>query len=352
VVAICILLGGVVQIAVQWPALRRAGIVFRYQGSAIAGSLKNIWSGFFGTALGLAITQLNTLMDCLFAWGLAATATSGSTMPWFGWHYPLQTGATAALYFGERMYQLPLGLIGVATATVVFPRFARHAASNDRRRLGNELTGSLKFALLLALSAGVGLMLLAQPIARLLFEHGQFTHHDSQRTAGVIAAYATGVWAYCLLPVIVRGFYAVGDRRTPILVGAASMLINLTLDLTLVWPLGEIGLATATAVSAMFQTIVLTILFSRRHASLDWAELRRTLACAVAAVTAMALAVWATNDWLSRQFPSEHDSLLARAIQVAGPMTVGVLVYASILGGFAWLRSRTKRDPVHSPDPY
>ncbi len=331
VVAVCILLGGVAQICVQLPALRRAGIRLDFRFVIGGASLKKLWTGFAGTTLGLAITQLNTLIDCLFAWGLAVSPTRGATMPWLGWRYPLQNGATSALYFGERMYQLPLGLIGVATATVVFPRLARHVAGNDRRALGQELTRSLKFTLLLALPAGVGLMILSQPIARLLFEHGNFTRDDSLRTANVIATYAAGVWAYCLLPVLIRGFYAVGDRRLPIRTGVLALLINVTLDMALVWPLGEVGLAAATAISASVQTIVLVVLFARRHAALDVPELQKTTCCAVLAAACLSLATWLTHRGLAGLMVEQHSSAVWPAMLVIAPMLVGAGIYGAVL---------------------
>ncbi len=144
--------------------------------------------------------------------------------------------------------------------------------------------------LLAAIPCSAGLMLLAEPIARLLFERGQFTAEDTARTARMIAVFGSGVWAYCALPVIVRGFYAVGDRVTPLRMSLTAVAFNLTLDLTLVWLLAEAGLAAATAIAAAMQAVGLAILFSRQHVPLDWRRLGMTVVRAMVAVAAMTVA--------------------------------------------------------------
>ncbi len=268
VLAISVLIGGVLQWAVQWPDLRRAG--FRVQTlqsvtdpSAIADRVKLIRRGMIPTTVALVVTQLNTLSDSLVAWALAAPPNGPQTISWLSnVRYPMEQGAAAAIYFGERLYQFPLGLIGIAAATVVFPLLSRHAARGDRQSIGRDLTLGLRMVLLIAVPCAVGLVVLAEPITRLLFGHGRFTDHDVARTARMTAIYGAGVWAYCSLPVLVRGFYALSDRIRPLRVALAAVVLNIVLDFSLIWPLAEAGLATATVVSAALQAIVLAVLFA------------------------------------------------------------------------------------------
>ena len=110
----------------------------------------------------------------------------------------------------------------------------------------------------------MGLIVLAEPIARLLFERGQFLPQDTIRTARMIAVYATGVWAYCASPVLVRGFYALNDRVTPVRIAVWVVGLNLVLNLTLIWPLAEVGLAVSNSAAAAVQAIALVAIFSRR----------------------------------------------------------------------------------------
>ncbi len=134
VLAVAVLISGVLQLAVQWPALRRLGFRFEYDWPASRDAFWLVVGTTLPVALGLAVTQLNTLADSLIAWGLSAEAGGARTISWLGHRvsYPLETGAASAIYYGERFYQLPVGILGVAVATVIYPLLARHAARSDR----------------------------------------------------------------------------------------------------------------------------------------------------------------------------------------------------------------------------
>jgi putative peptidoglycan lipid II flippase len=276
--------------------------------------------------LGLAVTQVNTLLDSLIAWGLAAAPGGPQQIAWLGGiAYPMRQGATSAIYYGERLYQFPLGILGVSVATAIFPLLSRHAARGHRDRLGADLTLGLRLVACLGVPAGVGLIVLAHPLARLIYERGHFDAEATRRVAGMIACYAVGVWAYCAAPVVVRGFYSLGDRRTPIRVGLVAVALNLTMNLTLIWPFAERGLAIATAVAASVQVCVLAVLFSRRHAALDWAGLRRTLLRTLLAVAAMTAAGYATLGLL----PDSHG-LSGKLLRVVLPLAVCGGVYCGL----------------------
>ncbi len=242
-------------------------------------------------ALALSVTQISTLIDSSLAWLLTRPADGSAIIAWLPGDvtYPLRAGATAALYYAERFYQLPVGLLGVAAATVIFPQLSRHAARGDRTALAGDLSAGLRLVVCLSLPAAVGLMLLAEPLSRLILQHGAFDAADVTRTAATTRAYAAGVAAYCALPLLLRGFYAVGDARRPLYAAALALAINTLLDLILAWPLGESGLALATAISSLVQLLLLAVSFSRAHAALDWrglagSTLKATLATAALAV--------------------------------------------------------------------
>jgi putative peptidoglycan lipid II flippase len=182
-------------------------------------------------------------------------------------------------------------VLGMAIATVIYPALARHAARGDRRQVGVDLTAGLRLVWFTALPAGIGIMLLAEPIVNLLFVRGAFTEHDGQRAAVMVACYASAAWAFCALPVLVRGFYAIGNRQTPLRIGMLTVGLDLVITLALIWPLAERGLAISTALSASVQVVLLTALFSRVGSPLLWPELRATLAKGTVATLAMVLAV-------------------------------------------------------------
>jgi putative peptidoglycan lipid II flippase len=332
-VAVAVLVSGVLQLGMQWAMLRRFGFRFDYDWATARRPLGQIAAAMLPMTLGLAVTQLNTLVDSLIAWGLAAAAEGPATIPWLGGalRYPLRQGAAAAIYYGERLYELPLALLGIAVATAIYPLLSRHAARRDHPALSADLTLGLRLVLFLGLPASAGLMLLAEPLARLLFQHGQFTAEDTLRASRVITCYAAGVWAYCASPVIVRGYYALGDRATPVRVGLWIVGLNLLLNLALIWPLAECGLAVATTAAAVVQAVVLTSLFSRKKIALQWAALIATTLRAVLA-TALMTAVGAL---VLTQLPAGL-STGHRLAQVVLPLLAAVGVYFAayrLLGG-------------------
>jgi putative peptidoglycan lipid II flippase len=329
-----VLVAGVLQVGVQLPALYAHGFRFDYNVAAVRDSVGRIMAAMGPTMLGLAVTQINTLMDSVIAWSLSASPDHTGPVAWLGGviDYPMRQGAAAAVYFGERMYQLPVGIFGVAVATVIFPLLSRHAAKGQHDKIGADLTVGLRLVVFLAVPATAGLVLLAEPITRLLFERGQWDpSEDTPRTARMIAAYASGVWAYCALPVMVRGFYAVGDYRTPVRVGALMVALNLTLNLTLIWPLGEHGLAVATAIAAAIQLLVLLAVFSRRQSHVLWGELFATAARTTIATAVMVAIGMAVTGYLE---PSPTTS--GRLIGVFVPLVICTAVYLPVvrlLGG-------------------
>jgi putative peptidoglycan lipid II flippase len=155
----------------------------------------------------------------------------------------------------------------------------------------------LRLVIYLGLPAGAGLVLLSGPLARLLFEHGEFTADDASRVARMIACYGLGVGAYCALPVVVRGFYALGDLRTPVKAGLVAMLANLAMNLALLWPMAEAGLALSTSLAAALQLALLIALFARKFGALHWRELGSTLRTTLLATAAL-LAAGGTVLWL------------------------------------------------------
>jgi putative peptidoglycan lipid II flippase len=333
VLAAAVLVAGVTQVAVQLPTLRRLGYRFDYNWSAARAGLGQIGRNMAPMLIGLAVTQINTFNDSLIAWGLAAAKDGPQLIPWLGGavHYPMQQGAVAAIYYGERMYEFPLGIVGTAVAVAIFPLLSRHAARGDRRQLGRDMTLGLRLILCLGVPAGAGLMLLAEPIPRLLFQHRQFAPEDTVRVARVIACYGAGVWAYCASQVIVRGFYAVNDCGAPVRVAAWVVGLNLALNLTLIWWWAEAGLAVATSLAAAVQVFVLTAMFARRHAPLGWRQLAITAGRTIGATLVMAALVVA----LRAQMPAA-DGLMNELLQVFLPIAAGGAAYCGtyrLLGG-------------------
>lgn len=348
-IAVCIVIGGVVQLMTPLPKLRRFGYRFVSDWRTATPRVRAIAAAMIPILLGLSVTQLNTLLDSLIAWGFSSpidSPVSGEQVT--SLRYPLRSGTAAALYLGQRLYQFPLGVFGVSLGTVLFPQFARHAAQKRFDLLSHDLTWGLRLVLAVGLPASAGLMLLASPLTSLLFEYGRFDRDDARQTAGMIFAYGSGVWAYCGLLIVHRGYYAIGDRRTPVRVGLVAVGVNIGLNFALMWWLSGAGLALATALAAMFQVAVLTALITRNGITVDWPEFNSTLLRALVATAVMALACAATSGLIS-----SIDALpAARFLRVACPLAVSVLTYgaAAWILGMPELRLLLHRKPEPEPE--
>jgi putative peptidoglycan lipid II flippase len=198
--------------------------------------------------------------------------------------------------------------------------------------------------LLLTLPAAAGLALLSVPIINVLFEHGQFTAADTAATAAALSAFALGLPAYVLIKVLTPGFHARGDTATPVRVALGAMLVNLVANLILVWPLGHVGIAVGTAISAWSNAGVLAWLLLRRGQFALDARARRTLPRFVLATAAMLGALWLAQPLLA----GSSTALLARGLALALLLVTGGLAYlaaARALGLFtlAGLKAQLKR---------
>ena len=301
-IAGAVLLAGFLQLVIPLPALFRLGFRFDRAWRGTETRLREIGRAMLPIVLGLSMTQINAVVDSLIAWQFSAPEAAGSRQeatdnrPRTTDHYPLEAGTASALYFGQRLYQFPLGVFGVALGTVIFPLLSRHAERGRLDLLRDDLSLGLRLVLVIGVPASVGLVLMARPLTALLFQRGAFDAHDVTQTAAIIAAYGMGVWAYCGLPVVQRAYYAVGDRRGPLVAGVITLGLNLALNFALIWPLGGPGLAVATAVAAIVQIGLTCWYLQSRIGTLEWrpivVTLVRTLTASAAMGLACAMALW------------------------------------------------------------
>jgi putative peptidoglycan lipid II flippase len=339
VLAVGVIISGLAQVAVQLPTLRRLGFRFDYNWffarngvwSSARNGVMEIGRNMAPTFVGLSVLQINTFVNTLIAWGLAA-AGGPQTISWLGGvDYPMQQGAVAALYYSDRLCDVALGIVGLPVAVAIFPLLCRHAVRGDHRQMGADMTLGLRLVLCLSIPAGVGLMLLAEPITRLLLQRGNFSPEDTVRVAWLIDYYGAGIWANCAWPVVVRGFYALSDYRTPVRVCVWVVSLNLLLNLTLIWPLAEAGLALSTTIATVVQLLILMAIFSRRQAPLNWRALVATSVRAILATTAMAGAVYFILPYMPTS-----DTLLAKSTHVGVSVLLGAVTYCLaylLLGG-------------------
>ncbi len=335
IIAATIVGAGVLQLLAPLPTLHTLGFRFDRTWRSAKKQIKEITLAMLPVIIGLSISQLNTLSDSLIAWGFSQPEGIAQQVTSTFNRYPLEAGTASALYFGQRLYQFPLGLIGVALGTVLFPLLSQHAQQKKLGAFRDDLSLGLRLNFVIGLPASLGLMILAEPITRLLFEHGQFNRSDTLQTAGIIQAYASAVWAYCLLLLLHRGFYALEDRITPLKIGLACVVLNLILNFTLIWSLRGAGLAWATAFTAVVQTTVCIFFLVKKTGGLPWQEIVQTLLKSLVATIVMGIACYGSFLLTINHFNNLAEDIIEKLLQIVIPLTVAIVVYyvlAKLLG--------------------
>ncbi|MCK4249572.1 MAG: murein biosynthesis integral membrane protein MurJ, partial [Candidatus Omnitrophica bacterium] len=246
--AIGILLGGFLQLAIQIPGLVSRGVKFGFNPAWSHPGLKQIVCLMAPAMFGLAITQLNMLVDLMLA-------------NFVGY------GANSTLWYGNRLVQLPLGVFAISLSTAVLPVMSEHMTTNDIDKLKQTLIFTMKLVFLILIPASLGLIILRVPIIRLLFEHGRFDAESTRRTASVLLFYSLGLFAYGGIHVVVKAYYSLKDTRTPVRIGIIALISNICLNLILMQYLREGGLALATTLSSMLNFALLVFILSKKIGS-------------------------------------------------------------------------------------
>jgi putative peptidoglycan lipid II flippase len=307
-IAIGAVIGGVLQLALQWPALRREGFRYRPTVDWHDEGLHRVLLLMGPGTLGLAATQVSLLVNTVLATGEG-------------------TGAVSWLSYAFRIMYLPIGLFGVSIATATLPAVARdaaHAGGEDRAAIRGTVASSLSLMATLNLPAAVGLVVLAGPIVQLIFERGAFRPEDTLATAAALQLYAIGLVGYSVVRIASPTFYALGQPMTPIKVSIATMLVSVALNLILVRTIGYRGLALGTSIAALFNAASLMFLLHRRLDGIDGWRIASSLWRMSVASLVMAAAAVTTHNGLEPWLPGQ-----ALAIQVVRlTATIGVALAA------------------------
>jgi putative peptidoglycan lipid II flippase len=239
----------------------------------------------------------------------------------------LQDRVVSWLYYADRLFQLPLGVVGVAIGVVLLPELSRRFRENDHAAAMDAENRSLETALLLTLPAAVALFVAAGPIIRVLFEHGAFSAVDAQATATMLAALAPGLPAFVLIKVFHPGFFAREDTKTPMLYAGIGMTANICLALMLLLVLGAVGIAIATTIAGWLQVVLLAgTLHARKEFALD-ATFRRRFPAICGASLVMGAVVFAMALGLEAYFAPD-EGLVVQVLALAALVGTGLAVYA------------------------
>jgi putative peptidoglycan lipid II flippase len=281
------------------------------------------------------ITQINTLIGTAIATG--------------------REGAVPALNLADRVYQLPLGVVGVAVGVVLLPELARALRAGHLRDAANLQNRSVEFTLFLTLPAAAALLVIAEPIVRVLYERGAFTHEDTLVVSEVLTIFGIGLPAFVLIKAFTPGFFAREDTRTPMMFAGLSVAINIAVALAVFPSMGAPGIAVAAAVSGwtnaslLFGTLVL-----RGHWGADRPLLAR-LPRLILSAGLMAAALWWASGWLAPWLQPESPFLAQAAALMA--MVIGAmalyfaLAFASGGADIGMIRRNVRRrDSAPPPD--
>jgi putative peptidoglycan lipid II flippase len=244
------------------------------------------------------------------------------------------------LYYADRIFQLPLGMIGVAVGVVLLPDLSHKLRSGDTQAVIASENRALEFALLLTLPAAVALFIASGPIMRVLFERGAFTAIDASATAGMLSALALGLPAYVLIKVLHPSFFAREDTKTPMLYAGISMAANAALSFVLFVILGPVGIAIATSLAGWINVTLLVVELRRRaEFALDDA-FRLAFVGIVLASLAMGVVIWWLTGTLTPWFAPERG-IVIQAIALVILIAGGLVTYLAAGAVFGALKPRT-----------
>jgi putative peptidoglycan lipid II flippase len=306
--AIGTLIGGALQLGVQLPRLRRLGYRFHPDFAWRDAGIKAILGLMGPSVIAASTTQFNVLVNSMFA------STLGD-------------GPIFWLSIAFRLMQLPLGLFGVALGTVTLPLLSRLAVGGDMPAFRGELSRAMRLAFLLTVPSAIGLMMLAEPIISVLYQHGRFDAHQTAEAAGALRFYAIGLCGYAALKVLVNAFYALDRRKTPMLVSFMAVGLNLLLNWMFTFHLGwgHRGLAFSTGCVATFNFLVLYGLMRHRLKRLETRRMLAMLGKVAIASAALAAICWASGHWLLAEWATQ--AFIRKLSELLLTVLVGVLVF-------------------------
>lgn len=306
-----VLISGIVQLGFQWWPLRRINLVPKFRPDFKDPDVKRILTLMVPAMFGVSVSQINLLLDTVLASFLV-------------------TGSVSWLYTAERLTELPLGLIGIAVATVILPTLsAKHAQKSDAE-FRATIDWALKVIVMVGVPASLAMGILAEPLLASLFHHGEFDSEDVRKSALALQALSGGILAFMLIKIFAPAFYARQDTRTPVRIGIIAMVANMVFNLMLVWHLAHVGLSLASTLSAFLNA---GLLYHGLHKKgiyrLDahWVPILIRFALANAAMVGVLL--WVTPDsgwWLAGHGFTRVGWVLL--ICVAGVATYGAALLA------------------------
>ncbi|ACZ42516.1 integral membrane protein MviN [Thermobaculum terrenum ATCC BAA-798] len=312
-VAIGVVVGAVLFFLIQLPFLLQMGLSTRWQPPFANQHVRRTFILLAPRIVGQAAVQVNTMVALYLAAGLG-------------------TGRVTAFRVASLLFALPVSLFGTSVATAAFPALSREAGAMDIAAYKSVLKRAVKGVIFFILPASVGMMLLREPIIALLFERGKFTREDTLLTAQPFFFFAVGMWAYALVDMLPRAFYALQDTLTPLKVALVTVLLDIFVSFILVGPLGLRGLAFAFSLATIVQVLALSYLLRSRVGEwIDSEMINFLLKCCIATVLMGGLLIL-LRPWVVNYHLLSFPDFLVRLLIVIAVAAGGYLGVSTALG--------------------
>jgi len=304
-----VFIAGVAQLCFQFPFLKRLDLLPRPRLKRGHEGVARVFRLMLPAIFGVSVAQINMLVNTILASFLV-------------------TGSVSWLYYSDRLMEFPLGVFGIALATVILPSLSHQHASGDRHEFSRLMDWALRWVFLIGFPATVALVLLSGPLLTTFFHYGAFTAHDVEMSRWALIAFSVGLLGFILVKVLAPGFYARQDTRTPVRIGMISMGVNIVLSVTLVFVLKHAGLALAISLAAFVNSGLLFYLLRRDNIYIPESGWRRFLLQVLLASLAMGLVLlWGAGsqgEWLA-------VGITNRITWLAALVCAGALVYFAML---------------------
>ncbi|KZN37695.1 murein biosynthesis integral membrane protein MurJ [Pseudoalteromonas luteoviolacea] len=309
--ALGVFIGGLIQLLFQLPFLGKLGMLSKPSFAWKAPNVVKVRKLMLPAIFGVSVSQINLLLDTIIA---AA----------------LMTGSIAWLYYSDRLIEFPLGLFGIAIATVILPTLSKLHANDKSEDFQKTMDWGVRFVLLLGIPAMGGLIVISPLIISVLFGHGEFVNSEVDNISAVsagVTAYSVGLVSFMLIKVLAPGFYARQDTKTPVKIGIKALVLNMVFNLALAPFIGYLGLALATSLSATCNALLLYMALRKdniyRVSNFTvWFAIKSLVATIVMA---------ATVYWLSYQLSWQGESTMIQIAVLGGLLAVAMSIYFSIM---------------------
>ncbi|TBT34076.1 murein biosynthesis integral membrane protein MurJ [Vibrio parahaemolyticus] len=312
--AIGVFLGGLVQFLFQIPFLIKAGVMVKPKWGWRDPGVVKIRTLMIPALFGVSVSQINLLFDTFIA-------------------SFLQTGSISWLYYSDRLLEFPLGLFGIAIATVILPALSRKHVDSQSEGFAHTMDWGVRMVTLLGIPAMLGLMVLAKPMLMVLFMRGEFSPQDVHQASLSLLAYASGLLNFMLIKVLAPGYYSRQDTKTPVKYGIIAMVTNMVFNAIFAYFYGYVGLAIATALSAF---VNMALLYRGLHIAGVYQITKRTvffiIRLVVAGAAMVAAILWQLEDmsvWLEWSF-AHRSGMLGMLIGLGAAVYLAVLFLTGV----------------------